>query len=115
MLTPNNLFVFYIGTRILTWIWIEYLSYRQKCKKRKEDIPLVLHGKVPENEFFKSQNYTLDKLSFQTYCDLASLLFDLGFVMTGLLPYCWDLTKTFATLTHLNPESDVITINNLDN
>jgi hypothetical protein len=114
MKTAQVFFGFFIIVKILCWAWLEYLRSRQKRKKKETAVPAVLKDKVPEGEFERSQHYNLDKLNFATYQDLANLLIELGFYMTGIFPYLWDGTKTAAKLVHLSSEGDVRIYRHID-
>ncbi len=97
----------FVGSKIVIWLWQEYLRLRQQYKKQEKAVPEPLVGKIKPEDHLKSQNYTLDKLHFETVKQAIMLAIELSFFVSSACPMVWNQMATVAEKIHLDPKSDV--------
>uniref|UniRef100_A0A2P2I4T7 CAAX prenyl protease n=1 Tax=Hirondellea gigas TaxID=1518452 RepID=A0A2P2I4T7_9CRUS len=91
-IAPNEIFVGIIGFSWATFLWEEYLSYRQRSVVESTKlVPAELRGVVDRETFDKARAYAIDKASFGLVESIYSQMLSTGIMVYGGLPWLWEL------------------------
>lgn len=96
-----------VAFRVLIWTWGEILRYRQRQRKERRNIPDPLIGLINSHTFSRSQDYTSEKVHFNTFYEIFTMLIEICCIVTNVTYFFWQKSAYFAQLLYLNPESEV--------
>ena len=100
-------FIMFVGTKIILWIWCEYLRHRQLIRKEYDEMPQILKDRINDDQYNRSQSYTTNYLYFMRYYDFISLISQIGFFACNALPAGWNLTEDFLDIIYLDSNNEV--------
>ncbi|XP_029036433.1 CAAX prenyl protease 1 homolog [Osmia bicornis bicornis] len=100
-LVEENLLYGILTVTWLLFLWVYYLSYRQKALvTRLVELPQSVEKIMTKDVYDKSRSYYLDKLNFSDFKEFYSELFTTAFLLTFGYYYFWswsiDLMKYFG-------------------
>eukprot|EP00826_Nyctotherus_ovalis_P008542 TRINITY_DN12215_c0_g4_i1.p2 TRINITY_DN12215_c0_g4~~TRINITY_DN12215_c0_g4_i1.p2 ORF type:complete len:114 (-),score=40.49 TRINITY_DN12215_c0_g4_i1:1108-1449(-) len=94
--------------KILSWMCREFLRIRQRKKKKNVDVPEELKKTVKQYTYGRAQNYTAEKVDFQSFYDFCGLVADVTVLLCGALPYFWNKASSCAQSFGLDSQNEVV-------
>lgn len=94
--------------KILSWMCREFLRIRQRKKKKNVDVPEGLRKIVKQYTYGRAQNYTAEKVDFQSFYDFCGLVADATLLLCGAFPYFWNKTSSCVQSLGLDPHNEVL-------
>lgn len=90
-IAPKEIFVGIIGFSWATFLWEEYLAYRQRIVvQNTKFVPPELRNVVDRETFDKARAYAIDKGSFSLVESIYSQMLSTGIMVYGGLPWLWE-------------------------
>lgn len=104
----GKLFVGIIGFSWATYVWEEYLAYRQRrVYREKVDPPEELKGIMERSTYEKARSYGLDKSSFGLIEGAFNQVLSTGVMVCGGIPALWSLSGTILEWLGFSTESEI--------
>jgi len=89
----DEIFLAVIGFSWATFLWEEYLAYRQrKVVRETTEVPQELEDVLDKETFDKARDYSIDKSNFSLIESCFSQVLSTGIMVYQGFPYLWNLS-----------------------